>query len=79
MQAKEKKLCSFTQKGTRLQLVQLNYYSISNPKEYIPGVPAYKYEIRLNRKIIKRSISEYEMRKVFATYAQNIVLQLKIY
>lgn len=79
MQTKEEKICSFTQKGIRLQLVKIIYYDLSDPKKYIKGVPANKYEVRLNRKIIKRSISKYEMQKIFATYTQNIVLQLEIY
>ena len=69
MQVKEQKICSFTQKDTRLQLVRINRED--------RGV--FRYQVRLNRKIIQTSISEYDMRKLFATYCQNIVLQLKIY
>lgn len=79
MQTKEQKICSFTQKDTRLQLIRITKL----PIPIINGTPCYggitKFQVRLNRKIIESSISEYQMRKVFATYIQNIVLQLKIY
>lgn len=67
----DQKICSLTQKNTRLQLVEVIIYDGMNSRT--------RYEVRLNRKIISSSISEYNERKVFATYAQNIVLQLKIY
>ena len=69
MQTNEEKICTFTQNGTRLQLLRLR------PVDY----SLEKYQVRLNRKVVKTSISEYEMRKLFAMMAQNIVLQLKIY
>ena len=75
---KERTIATYITNKFRLQLVEINYYSISDPKKYIPGVPAFKYEVRLNRKIVKRSISGYEMRKLFAMYVQNQVLQQKI-
>ena len=82
MQIKEKKICSFTQNGTRLQLVELIYKNAAVTKNTAGQPMAYdlfKYQVRLNRKIISTSISEYNERKVFATYAQNIILLLKIY
>lgn len=71
MQIKERKICSLTQKGTSLQLLEIIILDGMNSRS--------KYQVRLNRKRISTSISEYNERKVFATYAQNIVLQLKIY
>lgn len=71
MQIKEEKICSFTQKGKRIQLLQLIIYDGINSRS--------KYQVRLNRKVIETSISEYTMRKLFAQMVQNIVLQLKIY
>ena len=68
MEKREEKICSFTQKGTRLQLIRINRFD--------RGV--FIYEVRLNRKIISNSISENNERKQFATYCKNIVLQLKI-
>lgn len=75
MQIKEEKLCSLTQKGTRLQLVKVSKNSVykNEPYNYV------LYQVRINRKVVDKSTSEYNERKVFATYAQNIVLQLKIY
>ena len=71
MQIKLKTLCSFNQEGTRLQLVK---------KTKFAGTGSIMiYQVRLNRKIINQSISEYECRRTFAVYCQNIVLQLKIY
>lgn len=37
-----------------------------------------EYQVRLNRKRIKTRKSEYEMRKLFANLAINIVTQLKL-
>lgn len=73
----EKKIATFTQNGTRLQLVQIvkMYYT---PEGEIFNTEVI-YQVRLNRKIVDTSISEYTERKIFATYCQNIVLQLKIY
>lgn len=82
MQIKEKKICSFTQNGTRLQLIEItqcNKGITTNTAGEPMCYDMYKYQVRLNRKIIDTSISEYQMRKLFATYNQNIVLQLKIY
>lgn len=68
---KEKKLAGLQQGKDRLQLLKMTED---------PGYSNYiKYQVRLNRKVIKTSISEYTMRKLFATYAQNMILQLKIY
>lgn len=74
MQGQEQKICSFTQNGTRLQLVRVQILGSD-------GLPTSleRFQVRLNRKIVSSSISEYQERKVFATYCQNIVLQLKIY
>lgn len=82
MQAKEEKICSFTQKGTRLQLVKKIIPSEKKYFHYETQSYDYyteKYEVRLNRKIIDTSLSEYTERKLFAQIVQNIVLQLKIY
>lgn len=76
---KEETIATYTTKNFRLQLLKLTNYDISKPREYIPGVPVYKYQVRMNRKIVQTSISEYTMRKLFAMYVQNQVLQLKIY
>lgn len=74
----EEKICSFTQKGKRLQLIR-----ISTEVFGTDGLPTdlgmIRYQVRLNRKVVDTSISEYTMRKLFAMYVQNIVLQLKIY
>lgn len=80
MQIKEETLCSFNQKGVRLQLIKLTKTKIAesiygkNEKMVISN-----YQVRLKRRVVHSSISEYNERKVFATYCQNIVLQLKIY
>ena len=79
MQTKDKKICSFTQNGTRLQLIKIIYLNEEQLKKGSIYADITKYQVRLNRKIINTSISEYQMRKLFAAYAQNIVLQLKIY
>lgn len=71
MQIKLKTLCSFNQEGTRLQLVKKTKFSGTGS--------LIKYQVRLDRKIVEQSISEYKCRKTFAVYCQNIVLQLKIY
>lgn len=66
-----KKIASFSQHGTNLKLISIDYFN---------GIHSgRKYQVQLNRKVIKTSISEYECRKIFAVYTQNIVLQLKIY
>ena len=72
-QIKESKICSFTQYGSRLQLVRLVLVNALLGEEV-----TFLYQVRLNRKNIGTSSSEYEMRKLFSTYAQNFVLQLKI-
>ena len=74
---KQEKLCSFTQKGQRLQLTKITTTVIGYPS----GQPIEKvmYVVNLNRKKQGSSISEYSMRKLFALMVQNIVLQLKIY
>lgn len=79
---KERKICSFTQPGNRLQLIELIYENTGqdiNTNGEVMYYDTFKYQVRLNRKIIDTSISEYTMRKLFAEYCQNIVLQLKIY
>lgn len=76
---KEKTIATYTTDKFRLQLLKLTLYDIEKPREYIRGEPVNKYQIRLNRKIIDTSISEYNMRKLFAMYVQNKVLKLKIY
>lgn len=80
---KEQTLCTFTQNGTRLQLVKVIFgagVQFRKAIEDMGHIDRYiRYEVHLNRKIISKSISEYTERKVFATYIQNIVLQLKIY
>lgn len=77
MQVKEEKMCTFSQKGYRLQLLRLTTeYIYTQTGEQGTIV---RYQVRLNRKIVDTSLSEYTERKIFATYCQNIVLQLKIY
>lgn len=77
MKVKEEKICSFSQEGKRLQLVKVITDGIYMPSGNI--VPIIKYQVRLNRKIIDSNESEFCMRKTFAIYCQNIVLQLKIF
>ena len=38
-----------------------------------------RYTVRLNRKVQDSNVFEYPMRKLFASIATNIILQLKIY
>ena len=64
----EEKIASFSQKGTRINLLKV-----------IDGEYRVRYQVRLNRKVQKSSVFEYEMRKLFAMLVQNTVLQLKIY
>lgn len=88
MQVKEEKICSFTQNGTRLQLVKIT--TLEANETYIEGfkkgiIKPYdtdytiKYQIRQNRKVIQTTLLEYQSRKQFAQMVTNIVLQLKIY
>lgn len=76
MQIKEEKICSFTQNGYRLQLIQMStrIYTIDGKFSYTSP----KYQIRENRKVIKTTIHIYQARKIFAQMVTNIVLQLKI-
>lgn len=77
---KEKTIATFTQKNYRLQLLELTF--TANEFYYFDEKKVCKqtkWQVRLNRKIIDTSISEYTMRKLFAMYVQNIILQLKIY
>ena len=71
---RENTLCSFNSKGVRLQLIELWNYPGSEFTD-----PILKYQVLLNRKIKYTNKYEYEARKHFATYCQNIVLQLKLY
>lgn len=67
---KEEKICSFNQKGKRLQLIKIStIYLQPDGTESIIN----KYQVRLNRRIIDTSISEYTERKIFAIYCQNII------
>lgn len=82
---KEKTIATYKTKNYRLQLVtktekfkETKLDQNLKPYKAETGLVRMKYEIRLNRKIIKRSIWEYEMRKLFAVYVQNHILQLKI-
>lgn len=76
MQVKDEKLCSFTQKGYRLQLVEMRtlIYSLDGDFEYTTP----RYQIRENRKVVKTTLNLYQARKIFAQMVTNIVLQLKI-
>ena len=71
MQIKLKTIASFSQGEQRLQLLKVTKYAGTGSNLI--------YQVRLNRKIIEKSISEYKCRRTFAVYCQNIVLQLKIY
>lgn len=86
---KEKTIATYTTEKFRLQLLEITekdeksyYYKLNEETGYktkrIDGYKLY-YQVRLNRKIVKSSISEYNMRILFATYARNQILQLKIY
>lgn len=74
---KEETICKFQQGKDKLHLIKLTDTLIVPDMDYSDTV--IHYQIRLNRKRIKTSKFEYEVRKLFATMAQNIVLQLKIY
>lgn len=67
---KETTICKFQQGKDKLHLLKLTDTN---------NLGVIKYQVRLNRKWIGTSISEYTMRKLFATSAQNMILQLKIY
>lgn len=82
----EKTIATYTTENFRLQLLEITTPIMQiahdeNFKPYETEQYYYKktYQVRLNRKIVKTSISEYQMRKLFAMYVQNQVLQLKIY
>lgn len=81
MQKKEEKICSFTQKGCRLQLIEITYLNAGITTN-TAGEPMYydtfKYQIRQNRKIIETTLIENHARKIFAQMVLNIVYQLKI-
>lgn len=71
---KEKTLLSYQSEGVRLQLSQKCIYTDRNPQGFI-----IVYQIKKNRRVLDSSHSEYAMRRYFAQYVQNNVLQLKIY
>lgn len=76
---KEQKIASFQQGKDKLQLLKLTeVLEIPGDCEE-PDYVDVRYQVRLNRKRIDTSLSEYTMRKLFAMYVQNIILQLKIY
>lgn len=79
MQAKQQKICTFSQNEYRLQLIRLSKIEYAKNLDPYSSKLTIRYQVLLNRKVISTSISEYAMRKLFATYCQNIVLQLKIY
>ena len=80
---KEETIATYTTKNFRLQLLKLTSDKLeyNHFNQYQIPTTGYKmrYQVRLNRKVIKTSISEYTMRKLFAKYIQIQVLQLKIY
>lgn len=85
----EKTIATYTTEKFRLQLLEITekdeksyYYKLNEETGYkTKRVDGYKikYQVRLNRKNVLTSISEYQIRKLFAMYVQNQVLQLKIY
>lgn len=72
---KEKQICKYQDNENKLELLRLSKLENRNGINYLIT----HFQVRHNRKRIDTSISEYAMRKLFATMAQNIVLQLKIY
>jgi len=76
---KERTIATYTTAKFRLQLLELTEEPELNLFDPWNDKQIKKYQVRLNRKIIQTSISEYTMRKLFAMYVQNQVLQLKIY
>ena len=75
----EKTIATYTTENFRLQLLELTYENAAWDPVAETSYHMYKYQVRLNRKVVKTSISEYQMRKLFAMYVQNQVLQLKKY
>ena len=81
MQIKEEKICSFTQKGKRIQLLDIHiatkesyYHSETNTYDYW----IHKYEIRINRKIYKKNIlSEGLAKKYLCSLLTEELLQQK--
>lgn len=72
----EDKKVEITAKKYNLTKDNENYYYYKTPNDCKKSITK-KYQVRLNRKIIDTSISEYTMRKLFAMYVQNQILQLK--
>ena len=72
---KEKQIAKYQDENYKIELVRLAKVELKN------GINSMviRYQVRMNRKRIQTSISEYTMRKLFAIYVQNIVLQLKIF
>lgn len=76
---KERTIATYTTENVRLQLLELTYENSAYDEVARTSYNTFKYQVRMNRKIIQTSISEYTMRKLFAMYVQNHILQLKIY
>ena len=73
-QKKARTLLSYQSEGVRLQLIQNVIYTDRNDNGFI-----IVYQVMKNRRVLDSSHSEYAMRRAFAQYVQNNVLQLKIY
>lgn len=71
-QKKEQKICSYQQKGIRLQLVMIMYFNNDGTNTWN------SWQIRKNRKILLTTNNEYGARKQFAVECQLLICQLKI-
>ena len=70
-QTKETKICSFTQKGTKINfLIRRNFF---DDEKYYDD-----YLVLLNRKQKYNGMSEIDARKIFAHLVQYYVLQLNL-
>lgn len=68
MKYTEEKIATYSQKNVRIQMLKITYDN-----------QLIKYQLRINRKVVKTNLFEYPIRKLFAVECQNIILQLKIY
>lgn len=74
---KEEKICSYTKKGKRIQLLKIWNYLLDDPKKYITGKQAYYFQIRINRKIIQNFTFESQANKKMCSILTEDLLQQK--